>query len=71
MLGSDISARVEATVTIAPRASRRLFRGASQEKRGGQIGVEHAMPLRERQSAERLADHNAGIGDNRVGRWKR
>jgi len=47
-LGSDINARVEAIVTIAPRALRSGFSLARQKKRGGQIGVEHAMPFRER-----------------------
>ena len=40
--------------------TQRLFRGASQEKCCGPIGVEDAMPFRERQSAERVADYDAG-----------
>ena len=39
--------------------AQRPFRRARQKKRGGQIGIEHAMPFRERQLAKRLADHDA------------
>ena len=67
MFGSDISARVEAMVTIAPRALRNGFSAArAKQERRGQIGVDDAMPFGERQPAQRLADHDAGIGDHRI-----
>ena len=40
--------------------------GTGEEKGGGQVGVDHMTPFGERQAPQRLADHDAGIGHNRV-----
>ena len=67
MFGSDISARVEAIVTIAPCALRSgLSAARASKKRGRQIGVDDAAPFAEREPAQRLADHDPGIGDDAV-----
>ena len=50
----------------AVRLAQRLLGGAGQQERGGQIGVDDAVPFFQRQLAQRLADHDAGIGDDGV-----
>ena len=67
MFASDISARVEAMVTMAPlRFPQRFFGGAGEEECRGQIGVDDAMPFGQRQAANGFADHNAGIGNDGI-----
>ena len=52
---------------MAPLAARSGFSAArAKQKGGGQIGVEDLAPLGERELAQRLAHHDAGIGDERV-----
>jgi hypothetical protein len=68
VFGSDIVARVEAMVTMAPRALRSGFSAARANRKGGrQIGIDDLIPFGERQPPQRLADHDAGIGgDQRI-----
>ncbi len=67
MFGSDISARVEAIDTNAPLVWRqRPLGGLGQQERGGEIDVEHAPPLGDGELADRLADHDAGVGHDAV-----
>ena len=42
------------------------LRRADQQEGAGQVGAEHRVPLRQRQRAERLADHEAGVADQGV-----
>ena len=54
-------------VTIAPFcAPQRLLGRAGQEECRGQVDVDHAAPFVERQLPDRLALHDAGIGDHGV-----
>ena len=54
-------------VTMAPRALRSGFSAARANRKGGrQIGIDDLIPFGERQPPQRLADHDAGIGDQRI-----
>jgi hypothetical protein len=66
-LGSDIWARVEAMVTMAPRAAR-SDRSAARAKRkvARQVGVQDLAPLAQGELAQRLAHHDARVGNERI-----
>lgn len=48
------------------RFAQGFFGGAHQQKRRGQIGVDDALPFSERQPVQRLSDHDAGVGHERI-----
>ena len=66
MFGSDMSRGSSDGDDGAAGFAQRLFRGARQQEGGRQIGIDDTVPFGERQPAQRLADHDAGIGDQRI-----
>ena len=64
---------MDATLTIAPppRALHILMRGARAKERGGQVHIEHRLPLGQRQLDRRLACHAPGVIDEHVNAAKR